>query len=48
MMRMAIIITMIGPTNVLLNVIPNANERIHAIAAMRMSIPKIIPTIAFP
>ncbi len=41
-------IAMIGPTNTLLNEIPNANERIHAIAAMRMSIPMIIPTIAFP
>ncbi len=48
MMRIAKMSTMIGTTNVVLNMIPSVNERIHKIAAMRMRTPMIIPTIAFP
>ncbi len=48
MMRTAMMIAIMGPTSVVLNVIPRVNERIHKIAPMRMRIPKMIPTITFP
>ncbi len=48
MMRTAMMIATIGPTNVVLKLMPNVSEMIHKIAPMRMRIPKMTPTITFP